>query len=323
MAMDIEKVRNDLSFREACEKLLLNYKNSISIKNAVYVYDEGNNCFLLFDRTYSLIGRVDFFPEDETFKEICREFGIDNYNFYIFSEVMALSSPTKNLYVLVDIDCRVIDIVKTKDEKLAMECYKSNERYSTKGMFAVTKMLERLLSNFSLRDIYKVAGSIQNISYIDETRNRLTFSYEDKKYEADKTDLNLQLLCLFKYIMECANFFFDKIYPLYVIKMFSGSGNVYDYIKRILLTLEKTIETKKDGIPFSANELIGVLGQSEKIDEFQILLEPIFILFRNGFDNQKLLDYLKGFQFVIESDKIVGGYHFNKLFVESKNHIKL
>lgn len=321
--MDIEKVRNDLSFREACEELLLNYKNSIAVKNAVYVYDEKNNNFLLFDRTYSLIGKVKFFPEDEDFKKICHRFGIDNYNFYIFSDVIALSSPTKNLYVLVDFDCRVIDIIKTKDDKLVIECYKSNELYNTKGMFSVTKRLERILSNFSLRDIFKMAGSIQYISYTDEKRNYLTFSYGDKRYEAEKTDLNLQLLCLFKYIMECANFFFDKIYPLYVVKMFSGSGNVYDYIKRILLTLEKTIVTKKDDIPFFANELIGVLGQSSKIDEFQILLENIYILFRNGFDNQELLDCLKGFQFFVESDKIVGGYHFNELYVESKNHIKL
>ncbi len=313
--MDIEYVRNDEAFIESCKRLSLNHKNSICIKNAVYVYDEVNDLFLLFDRSYTLIGSAHFYPEDINFKRVCQKFGINNYDFYIYGEILALLAPTKNLYVLVDLDCQILDIVKCKQEALLEVCFKRNELYNTRGILVQGNMFCDILKNLSLKDIMRISSSIQVLTYYEGSADYIYLVLNGKKYVIKKDNSKIQLLCLIKYIGEIASFFLEQIYPLHVMRMVSVYGDIYEYIKKILSTIEKTINLKtSDGVPLISSKFLDLLGQGAKRDDFKVLLEGVFGLYENGYNKIEMLECLKNLLTNVGTNKILGSDDFEKLF---------
>lgn len=270
--MNIKDIRDNFTFRVQCESLGVDYRNSLAFKNVVFVFKPELNAYVVLDEAFNCIGTDVLHAEEPKFKAICSAFGLDNYNFYIFGDVIAVESPVKNLYVLADKSYNVFGVAKCKEENLKTMCANLYNSYIDESVLLKAPM-SRILMVFTFENVLNISQRVREIKYAEKDKRVMSINIDGNIFLVSSDNMKAQLLCLIKYLGECTSFFFNQSYSLMAMHMISNSPDVQEYLQKVVSLVSKTVLEEDFDVRIHLNKLISQLGQMTKREEFRVLLE--------------------------------------------------
>ena len=213
---------------------------------------------------------------DTNFRIKCSSYGLNWQKFNLWNGVITIESPKKGIYILVDEQYNVMNIVKadssnsekTVDEYMAEYTdVNESDKYSFPYPF----------QKFSIKQIYDIANRVS----IHETNNGHSSDMfvNGKLVEDEIGNIYLSLLYYISFIGEQINQYYRNLYQMKMMDF--DYPNIYTYIKSITSNIEECINRRRQSeeqvMPV---DIIDYLGQDRKlIDRYSPMLYNTIRLF--------------------------------------------
>lgn len=294
--MDRLKLLEDPIFRKRCAQMGLNYINSRTCKNAIFVYLDGDRSLIL-NRDYEVLEEDVLISSDVRFQACKLIYGLD---FYLFPHFIVLETPQKDVHLLVDRNFNCFDIIRGEDREEILE-YVANMHY-----LQYTERFEDYLeepfipfADLSAEIILNIACRIQNIyekdisCYVSQTEGKVHISINKSDYTLCSSNQKLGMLCFIKFLGELAKHYCQCFYPLMALNSVSSISPVGDYLNRIAKDLYEEMKRKPHQNASALSDyLLAKYGYKGDCNKMRLYIEMVFKLFTSCNFDLTTLTYL-------------------------------